>query len=199
MKRVCSTVLALVAASAMLAGCARMAKTEAHKAALGKEKKFAVRVNAGDPSPYTDKEGNLWQPDKEYAPGGKYGFVGGRTVDRGTDMKIANTNDPRIYQTEHYAMTAFRAEVPNRKYTVRLHFAETNANVASQPGSRIFDVKIQGNTVLPDLDVMNAAGGDEMALVKVFSRIQVTAGILEITFEKKKQNPEINGIEILNE
>lgn len=192
MKRVCAAVTALAAVSIALAGCA-------HLGGRAAAQKFALRVIAGETAPYTDKQGNIWQPDKEYVPGGKYGFVGGRTVDRGTDLKIGNTNDPRIYQTEHYAMTAFRAEVSNGKYTMRLHFAETNPNLGGVPGSRIFDVTIQGKVVLSDLEVQKAAGGEDTALVKVFNGIAVANGILEIGFVPKKQNPEINGIEILSE
>jgi len=33
---------------------------------------------------------------------------------------------PDICRTEHYAMSTFTQDLPNGKYTVRLHFAETN-------------------------------------------------------------------------
>ena len=125
--------------------------------------KFALRVSAGDTKPYTDKAGNVWQPDKEYKKGGGYGFVSGDTVDRGSDMKIAGTADPKIYQTEHYSMDSFIAEVPNGKYTVRLHFAETYEGIDSE-GPRVFDVKVGGAAVEKDLDVQKAAGAIQKAL-----------------------------------
>jgi hypothetical protein len=37
---------------------------------------------------------------------------------KGRELAIAGTQDPRIYQTEHYSMDGFTAEVPNGKYTV---------------------------------------------------------------------------------
>jgi len=58
--------------------------------------------------------------------------------------------------------------VPKRKMTVVLHFAEPE-DVA--PGRRVFDVAIQGKTVLRNLDIVKAAGGPHRALVKSFSNI----------------------------
>ena len=160
--------------------------------------KYALRVNAGDSGTYKDSAGNVWQGEKTYTKGGGYGFVGGDTVDRGRETKIEGTRDPRIYQTEHYSMDAFVAEVPNGKYTVRLHFAETYENIDSD-GPRVFDVKIQGKEVLKSLDVSKTAGGVQKAVIREFKGIEVTDGKLEITFVSRQQNPEINGIEILSE
>ncbi len=160
--------------------------------------KFTLRVNAGDTATYTDKAGNAWKPDKDYRKGDGYGFVGGDTIDRGSSMKIEGTNDPKIYQTERYSMDKFIAEVPNGKYTVRLHFAETYDGIDTD-GPRVFDVKIQGQDVIKDLDVAKTAGKVQKALVREFKGIAVTNGILDITFVAKQQNPEINGVEILAE
>ncbi len=160
--------------------------------------KFVLRMNAGDAAAYTDKAGNVWKGDKDYKKGGGYGFVGGDTIDRGSSMKIEGTNDPKIYQTERYSMDKFIAEVPNGKYTVRLHFAETYDGIDTD-GPRVFDVKIQNQDVLKDFDVSKAAGKVQKAVIKEYKGIGVTNGILDITFVAKQQNPEINGIEILAE
>lgn len=158
---------------------------------------FALRVNAGDSSPYTDKAGNVWSPEKSFVKGSGYGFVGGDTVDRG-EIAIEGTSDPRIHRTEHYSMDAFVAEVPNGSYTVRLHFAETYEGIDSD-GPRVFDVTIQSKTVLSDFDVQKLAGGVQKAIVREFKGIAVSDGILRIGFVPKQQNPEINGIEIVAE
>jgi hypothetical protein len=182
-----------LAASVLFAGCGRAGAPGKPAAA-----KLALRVNAGATEAYTDKAGNVWQPEKAYQKGGGFGFVEGLTVDRGADVKIADTNDPRIYQTEHYSMTGFVAEVPNGKYTVRLHFAETYPEIATD-GPRVFDVTIQGKSVLPGLDVSKAAGAVQKPLVKEFKGIEVADGTLKIEFAAKQQNSEINGIEVLAE
>lgn len=170
----------------------------AQSALMAVPQKFVLRVNAGDTKPYKDKAGNVWQPDKEYKKGGGYGFVGGDTIDRGSDMKIEGTQEQHIYQTEHWSMDNFFAEVPNGKYTVRLHFAETYEGIDSE-GPRVYDVKIQGAVVLKDFDIQKTMGGVQKALVKEFKGISVTNGILDIAFVSKLQNPEINGIEIIAE
>ncbi len=195
MKHFSASIIAATIAAAVLIGCVCWV-VEAHAAPI--PAKFTLRVNAGDTAKYTDKAGNVWQPDKYYAKGAGYGFVGGDSIDRGASTKIEGTADPKIYQTEHYSMDGFKAEVPNGKYTVRLHFAETYEDIATD-GPRVYDVKIQGNVVLKDFDPAKAAGGQRKALVKEYKGIDVTNGILEIGFDSKVQNPEINGIEIISE
>ena len=160
--------------------------------------KFTLRVNAGADKEFTDKAGNVWKPDKEYVKGQGYGFVAGQTIDRGTNLKIEATEDARIYQTEHYSMEAFKAEVPKGKFTVRLHFAETYEGITAD-GERVFTVKIQGKEVLKDFDVRKTAGASQKAVVKEFKEIEAKDGTIDIGFEIKTQNPEINGIEIIGE
>lgn len=201
--------MALAAAAAVQVGClwlgisrveeqpAVVATVEETQAPTG----FVLRVNAGMDEQYTDKSGDTWLPDQEYAEGKKYGFVpreGGGTVDRGANVNIADTEDPRIYQTERWLMEKFVAIVPNGKYTVILHFAETYPDI-DYDGPRVFDVSIQGQPVLTDFDVSKTVGGVQKALAKTFKGIDVADGKLEIGFVQKQQNPEINGIEILSE
>ena len=180
------TALALVQTGCMFLGIQTRAKP-----------KFALRVNVGMHDLYTDKTGNVWLPEEQYTEAAAYGLVGGSVVDRG-DMKITGTDDPRIYQTEHYSMESFIARVPNGTYTVRLHFAETYPNIDTD-GPRVFDVKIQNKVVLKDFDISKTAGGVQRALVKTFEGVEVSDGKIEITFVPNQQNPEINGIEILGE
>ncbi len=158
--------------------------------------KFALRVNAGEIGAYKDKAGNSWQPDQFYTEGKGYGFQGGDTVDRGASTKIEGTEDPRLYQTERYALESFIAEVPNGTYTVRLHFAETYSDI-TYDGPRVFDVKIQGTEVLKDWDVYKSTGGLNKAVVKEFKDINVADGMLKVEFVAKQQSPEINAVEVL--
>jgi hypothetical protein len=57
--------------------------------------------------------------------------------------------------------------VPPREFTLRLHFAELDD---AKPGQRVFDVKVQGRTVLDALDVAREAGVGT-ALVKEFQHV----------------------------
>ena len=195
MKRLSASMIAATAVAALLLGCVCWV-FDAQASPI--PPKFVLRVIAGDSAKYTDKAGNVWQPDKYYTKGADFGFAGGDVIDRGASVKIQGTDDPKIYQTEHYSMDAFKATVPNGKFTVRLHFAETYEDIATD-GPRVFDVKIQGKVVLKDFDPSKAAGGAQKAVVKEFKGIDVTNGTMEIGFDAKSQNPEINGIEIISE
>jgi hypothetical protein len=160
--------------------------------------RFTLRVDAGGLISYTDRAGNQWQPDKDYAPGGGYGFQGGDMVDHWESTKITGTPDPRLYQTERYDMSAFIAEAPEGKYTVRLHFVETYEDI-SVDGPRVFDVKIQGVQVAMDVDIAGEAGGVRKALVREFTGIPAREGVLKIDFIAKQLSVRVSAIEILAE
>ncbi|MCK5740265.1 hypothetical protein KAH55_13835, partial [bacterium] len=62
-------------------------------------------------------------------------------------------------------------------------------------GLRVMDVKIEGSTVLNDLDLY-AVAGHKAAIVYNFENIVVTDGILEISFLKVKDDPKISAISV---
>jgi hypothetical protein len=95
-------------------------------------------------------------------------------------------------------MPAYEFKVPNGKYTVRLHFAETYEGI-TEAGQRVFSVTINDKVVLPDFDVYKIAGGLQKPVVKEFKGIEVKNGRILIGFVANTENPEINGIEILSE
>jgi hypothetical protein len=159
--------------------------------------KLTLRINCGAAEPYIDKAGNTWLADQGAEPGGKWGAVDGLTVDRG-DLGIAGTDAPKIYETERYSMEGYKFTVPNGKYTVRLHFAETYDGITVE-GERVFSVTINDQTVLKDFDPFKEAGGYQKPAVKKIEDVNVTNGQLDIGFALNLQNPEINGIEILSE
>jgi Malectin domain/K319L-like, PKD domain/Protein of unknown function (DUF1565) len=114
-------------------------------------------------------------------------------VDRGA-IVIANTADPRIFQTEHYCVASYSIPITNGTYQVNLYFAETYLGITGA-GQRVFDVNVGGQS-LSNLDVYGQAGGLNSALVKTFNNVFVTGNTLSITFTPRVQCPMINGIEI---
>jgi hypothetical protein len=145
-----------------------------------------IRIDAGASASYTNSAGEVWLADQ--------GFEGGDTADRGSDLQITNATDPTIYRTEHYGMTSFSYNLPNGKYTVKLHFAETFDGI-SGPGERVFSFKVGGQE-FKDVDVFAKTGGLNRAYVETVN-VDVTGGKLDITFTENIQSPEINGIEII--
>jgi hypothetical protein len=61
------------------------------------------------------------------------------------------------------------------KYTVRLGFTPLPGD---QVGSRVFDVKLAGNTVMEKFDVAKAAGGAGRVVVREFKGVEVTGDLL---------------------
>jgi hypothetical protein len=161
-----------------------------------KAPKLVLRVNCAALEPYTDQAGKVWLADQQADPNKTWGAVGGMTVDRG-ELSIAGTDAPKVYQTERYSMEAYKFTVPNGKYTVRLHFAETYDGITAE-GQRIFSVGINEQTVLKDFDPYKEAGGFQKPVVKTIEGVAVTGGEIVIKFTMNVQNPEINGIEILS-
>lgn len=159
--------------------------------------KLTLRINCGATEPYTDKASNAWLADQGVESGRKWGAVDGLTVDRG-DLGIAGTDAPKIYETERYSMDGYKFTVPNGKYAVRLHFAETYDGITAE-GERVFSVTINDQTVLKDFNPFKEAGGYQKHAVKTIEDVTVTNGQLAIGFTLNIQNPEINGIEILSE
>ena len=136
--------------------------------------------------PFKDADGNVWLPDQ--------GFADGDTAQRDESLAIANTTDPALYRTERYGMTAFSYPVPNGKYTVKLHFAET-CDALDTAGSRVFSYNVAGHE-FKDFDVFAKSGGMAHAYVESVP-VEITNGKLDITFTANVENPEINGIEII--
>jgi hypothetical protein len=91
-------------------------------------------------------------------------------------------------------MTKFSQAVPNGKYTIKLHFAETSSAI-SAAGERVFSMDVEGKEV-KDFDIWAKAGGREKAYVESVD-VEVKDGTLDITFTAKTQNPAINAVEII--
>jgi hypothetical protein len=159
--------------------------------------KFVLRVDCGASAPYKDKLGNAWAADEELGAGKAWGSDDGSTMDR-EGVGITGTDMPRIYETERYSMGSYKFTVPNGKYTVRLHFAETFDGITG-PGERVFSVSLGGQEVLKDLDPFKTAGGALKPVVKEFKGVSVENGQLVIGFTPNVENPQICGIEILGE
>jgi len=121
--------------------------------------------------------------------------------------EVVFLTDPR-YGTKFSSCVGFRriaAAAPRRpeprSFTVRLHFAEIE-DVA--PGRRVFDVALQGKTVLKGLDIAAEGGGPNRALVKEFNRVGASRQIvIELTEAAPPDHgglpPAISAVEVLDQ
>ena len=92
-------------------------------------------------------------------------------------------------------MDSFSWPVPNGKYVVKLHFAETFDGITG-PGERVFSFNVQGRE-FKDFDVWVKAGGPLKAYVETVP-VEVTDGKIKVTFTPKVENPQICAIEIIS-
>jgi len=147
-----------------------------------------VRINTGGLQ--TIAGGQIFKGD-EFSSGGNTTEV---------SIPIAGTNDDALYQSERFGAFSYEIPVPaDGDYDIRLHFAETFFGVGSQPGgpgSRVFNVSIEGNPVLTNFDILSEVDA-ATALQKEFDNIAVSDGFASIAFTAVTQNPKISGIEIL--
>jgi hypothetical protein len=147
--------------------------------------KTVIRVNAGGPA-YTDAAGKTWSADT----GSSGGYMWG------TGASIPNTTTPAIYQTLRWnpSNLGYQFSVPNGTYTVTLKFAELYFSSTNQ---RVFNVTINGQTVLTNFDIVAQAGGPNRAVDKTFT-VNVTGGAISIQMRSTVDDPQINAIEISN-
>jgi malectin (di-glucose binding ER protein) len=150
-------------------------------------------VNAGG-GVYVDLSGDTWAADRAWAAG-SFGYVG-QSSSQSTNRAIANTLDDPLYKNLRSRMVEYRFDgLPNGVYEVDLRFAEiTN----TRPGRHLFDVIIEGNTVLPAFDIA-AEVGSFAADDKVFF-VVVTDGQLNIRFIRRTGfgDPIVNAIQVVH-
>ena len=160
--------------------------------------KLVIRVSCGANQPYTDKDGNLWLPDEVKFPGASLSPLDGMTVERTETFEVPGVAFPQIFRTERYSMSAYEFNLPNGKYTVRLHFAECFTGITGV-GQRIYSFVVQGQKPEKDFDLFKEADGMYKAIQREYKGVAVTDGKLKITFTPNIENPAINGIEIFAE
>ncbi|MEE4312312.1 MAG: malectin domain-containing carbohydrate-binding protein [candidate division KSB1 bacterium] len=152
----------------------------------------AWRVNCGGPA-YVDKGGDLWMADQPFNSN-FYGYVGGDSY--ATADPIANTDDDSLYQSERYGMTAYRFNVPNGDYRIKLHFAEIYHQSARK---RKINVQLEGDPIVEGLDIYSAAGHDAAYVLSFNTQdlgLTVTDGRIDLEFSANKDLPKISAIEV---
>ncbi|HEV8627572.1 MAG TPA: carboxypeptidase regulatory-like domain-containing protein, partial [Acidimicrobiia bacterium] len=137
-------------------------------------------VNAGG-GDYTDRAGDLWAADRQYAAG-SYGYTNPTSRTAMTRRAISGTDDDPLYQDQRVDPTEYRFDgLPAGVYQVDLRFAEVTTRM---PGTRLFDVIVEGAIVLPAHDVAGEVGSFAADDHTFF--LQVTDGQLNIRFVARR-------------
>ena len=153
-----------------------------------------LRMIVGSTSPYIDRTGQIWSPDRF--------FSGGSVVVR-TSPRIFRTLDPDIYRRVRQG--DFRYDIPLNagSYELRLHFAETGladfiSAESSGEGQRLFRVFANGKQLLDLFDVVADADGTNTADERVFRNISPgNDGFLHLSFASFRGTAILSAIELL--
>jgi beta-glucanase (GH16 family) len=146
---------------------------------------FPVKINCGGPAAFD------YLPDIAFSEHSEYGYLDGGTSSFPT-AAISGTTEDSIYQFERYGAVKYSFRVPNGSYALLLMFAE---NFFTASNNRKFDVYVENNRVIENLDIFSVVGQNAAHSVSI-SNVMVTDGLLEIHFAGKVYEPVINGIVI---
>ncbi len=152
---------------------------------------YVYRINCGGPD-YRDEYRNIWQTDNGFVSSWTKAFPElpeNFASQRRTFSPIKGTNDWKLFQTFRYGKNKLQYEfdAANGEYLVELYFIEpwlgTGGGMKAS-GMRLFDVAINGKTVLNDLDIWTEAGTN--AALKKTVKATAVNGKLVISFPESK-------------
>ena len=86
-------------------------------------------------------------------------------------------------------------EAPETTYTVNLYFSELEKK---QPGERLFNIRLQDETLIENLDIAREAGKCDKEIVKSFTGI-IAGKTLKIDLVPVNGNTILSGIELIHE
>ena len=155
-----------------------------------------VSINAGGPA-VSDSGGgdNSFVADEDYSAGGTtYSVTNTITI----PASVATIAAPAaVYQDARQGTVTYTIPglTAGSSYTVRLHFAELYFSAA---GERVFNVAINGTTVLTNFDIYATAQAKYRAVVEQFTATANSSGDIVIAFTNGTvDQPMINGVEVL--
>jgi hypothetical protein len=151
------------------------------------------RVDAAGPALQASDGGPDWTTADGFVNGGSVAGWG-TTVPRDATVPAGTPAD--IFASERYGQQDWNFPVAAGDHvTVRLYFAN-QYDGTSQPTQRVFNVLIDGNTVLSNFDIV-ATAGNKTGTMQSFTTTTDSDG-LDIDLRAITENPLINGIEIID-
>lgn len=135
-------------------------------------------INSGGVA-YTAADGTVFSGDRLVSGGSTYTSSAG----------ISSTEDDLIYRSERYGNFTYELPITNGTYEVTLLLAEIYFN---EPNKRVFDVSLEGQEQLSDLDLYAVTGKN--AAYSVTKTVVVTDGSLTISFSATINNAKLSGL-----
>ena len=152
-----------------------------------------IKINTGGDmfsGYYADQ---VWGSDKEY------GFIAGNFQSINNNVDIHNTDNDIVYRSSLNRVASYKGRLKPGSYTLKMLFSE---NHYSSPNDRVFDIVVEDNLVVNDLDVLSHVSINT-AYDIILNNIEVVDGVLDIYFSADiygagyaAAGPFINGLEI---
>jgi len=151
---------------------------------------YKWRVNCGG-AEYSDAYGYTWKDDGRYFKSWTTEFTSIPTdfaSQRRTFAPIKNATDWKLFQTFRYGKSKLRFEfdADDGDYIVELYFIEPWLGISggNAKGMRVFDVAINNEIVLNDLDIWNEVGAN--TVLKKSVQFKSIGGKIIISFPETK-------------
>jgi hypothetical protein len=148
------------------------------------------------PSRFVDADGARWEGDRY--------FIDGRTFVY--ENPESGPRVPKLYSGERHGNFSYAIPVAPGSYTVRLHFLESffspliPAANCHGAGCRVFDVTCNGVMLLENFDIIRAASGAFLPVVREFHGLHPNGqGKLLLSFSPTVNYAEVRAIEVIDE
>jgi hypothetical protein len=173
-----------------------------------------MALNLGAPGDRRDAHGKLWlgYPRPSSRAGidlpldlkPQFAKGGGFFTHNADSFRVTNTDTPWVFSSGARGLA--RCDVPligkgqpPETYTVRLYFTALDDD---QPGQRVFDIQLQGQTVAKGFDQVRKAGGVKKAFMAEFKDIPVQGNLVLQLIPSRKDadamhQPLVCGLEIV--
>lgn len=144
-----------------------------------------IRILAGSSvDRYVDRLGNIWGPDAFYRDG----------LSKEATQPMLRPADPFLFQRWREGKFSYRIPLPDGRYRLHLYFSEPQFGFGylngGGEGSRVFDVTMNGQPLLTNLDILNDAGGGGIAVEKIFDGVHPGSdGNLQLDFSSIARGP----------
>lgn len=150
-----------------------------------------LAVNVGSNAQYSDEEGLVWEADQPYREG-SFGHIGGEARLFNRSIVITGSRKTALYVTYREGLQGYRFDVPDGDYEVELDFAEPED---LEPGERVFQVAINGKSVLSRVDLAAQPGFRTAKPVVLTTSVSGGEGLV-VSFTAVKGKPVLNGIRV---
>jgi len=122
-------------------------------------------------------------------------FSGGNTFASTDSINAVGDVPGAVFLTERYGNFTYTISGldPTLSYEIGLHFAEIFHNAS---GRRIFDVTVNGETILDNYDIFSEAGGSLVGITETYVTTPDESGNMVIGFVTVVNNAKVSGISV---